>query len=242
MIDVGPWDGLALVEPLRGGSRNAVWLGSLGGDRVVVRRSRRSAESLAWEVELLAFLTDAGFHVPPVLRTSDGRSSVNGVVVQRWVDGRAPSSRSDWHLVADELRRLHDLTGAYPQRPGCVIIRDLAQWRRSVDVDLDATPVEIAERLLEIFAAFADVPAAVVHGDPGPENLRIGPDRSVGLLDWDESRVDVVWHDLSNLGIQVLNDDDHRRAKRLSNAWEAANGWTLEPDYARHRLSLLDSR
>jgi len=57
----------------------------------------------------------------------------------------------------------------------------------------------------------------------------------VWLLDWDESRVDVTWHDLSNLGVQVLDDHEHARAQVLSHAWEAVNAWTAEPEYARHR-------
>lgn len=70
-------------------------------------------------------------------------------------------------------------------------------------------------------------------------NLHITDDGQLGLLDWDESRVDVTWHDLSNLGIQVLDDDAHERAQRLSDVWEAANAWTAEPDYARRRLARL---
>jgi Ser/Thr protein kinase RdoA (MazF antagonist) len=240
VIDVGPWDGLVLGEPLGQGSRNSVWAGLIGGARVAVRRSRRSTLSLAWELDLLAFLADTGFRVPSVVRSSDGHSSVGGVVVQQWLDGRRPSSASDWRLVADQLGRLHNLTAGYHQRPDCATVTDLAEHRRSVDADLDAIPADVAGRLVQVFAAFADVPVAVVHGDPGPDNLRIGPDGSAGLLDWDESRVDAIWHDLSNLGLQVLNDDDHRRAQRLSNAWETANAWTLEPEYALDRLRLLD--
>lgn len=70
-------------------------------------------------------------------------------------------------------------------------------------------------------------------------NIRIGDSDVVGLLDFDESRVDVAWHDLSNLGIQVLDDADHAQAARLSDAWEAANGWVLEPQYAQRRLEAL---
>ena len=242
MIDVGPWPGLTVAEPLSGGSRNLVWLGDLDGRPVAVRRGRRSPESLAWELDLLGFLAEAGFRVPSIVPSADGSPSVDGVVVQEWLDGRPPSSDADWRSVADELRRLHRLTARHAQRPGCVTVRQLAEERRSVDADLDAMPSQAADRLLVIFAEFADVPLAVVHGDPGPENIRIGPDGSVGLLDWDESRVDLTWHDLSNLGIQVLTDEEHRRARRLSNAWEAANGWLREPDYARRRLQLLDER
>ena len=91
----------------------------------------------------------------------------------------------------------------------------------------------------DIFAEFADVPTSLIHGDPMDGNVRIDEDGGVGFLDWDESRVDLVWHDLSNLGVQVLGNEDHARALRLSNAWEAANAWVVEPDYARQRLDAL---
>lgn len=114
VIDIGPWDGLALIEPVSEGHRNAVWAGLFEGGRVAVRRSRRSPASLTWELDLLTFLSDAGFWVPSVVPSSDGRSSVGGVVVQQWLDGRRPSSDSDWWLVARELQRLHNLTTGYP--------------------------------------------------------------------------------------------------------------------------------
>ena len=113
-------------------------------------------------------------------------------------------------------------------------------WReRSVDADLDALPTAERAVVVGVLAEFADIATAVMHGDPMASNIRIDDDGRVGLLDWDESRVDVVWHDLSNLGIQVLPDADHERAQRLSNAWEAVNGWVVEPAYARRRLALL---
>ena len=90
-----------------------------------------------------------------------------------------------------------------------------------------------------VFAEFTDIPTAVVHGDPGASNIRMTPTGQVGLLDWDESRVDVIWHDLSNLGVQVLDQDEHQRALALSDAWEAANAWTTEPNYASTRLARL---
>ncbi len=239
MIDVGAWPGLDLIAPVTGGSRNQVWRGRLDGEVVAVRRSRRPEASLAWELDLLERLDAIGFRVPTTVPGDDGRRSVGGVVVQTWLDGRPPSSRADWASVAHELRRLHADTAGYRQRPGCSSVRDLKAVRRSVDADLDAIPPAVATRIEAVFDEMDDVPLAVVHGDPGPENIRIGADGSVGLLDWDESRVDLTWHDLSNLGIQILDDDDHRRAQLLSHAWEVANGWLEEPEYARRRLMLL---
>lgn len=238
MIDPSPWSGLRLVEPAAGGHRNEVWYGLLDGTAVAVRRSKRSAASLAWELDLIGHLDTLGFRVPAIVAADDGRRSVAGVVVQQWLDGREPSTDSDWDLVAQELGRLHTATTAYRQRPDCSTVCELPSTGRSVDADLSQMPPEVAARVVAVFDQFDDVPTAVIHGDPMAGNIRIDGD-VVGLLDWDESRVDLTWHDLSNLGIQVLDDANHRRAQRLSNAWEAANGWTAEPDYAQRRLDML---
>ncbi|MEM9463723.1 MAG: aminoglycoside phosphotransferase family protein [Actinomycetota bacterium] len=240
MVDTTPWPGLRLGAPLSGGAKSRVWAAELGGERVVVRHSRRSADSLAWELDLMAELDGAGFVVPTVREAEDGRPSVDGVIVQSWIDGRPPSSASHWQAVAAELQRLHRLTEGHPQRPSCVTVPKLGARRRSVDADLDAIPDEVEARVVEVFTSFTDVGTGVVHGDPGPGNLRITEAGRVGFLDWDESRVDLVWHDLSDLGVQVLDDESHRRAQRLSDAWEAANAWIAEPEYARRRFARLD--
>lgn len=239
VLDPAPWSGLVLVERIVEGNRNEVWLGKLGDEPVAIRRSRRPAESLAWELDLMEHLERLGFLVPSVLVSDDGHRSVEGIVVQRWLGGREPSTDSDWGLVAAELGRLHRVTSGYDQRPGCSTVLELSSDEQSVDADLGEMTGDVATRVTAVFEEMVDVPTAVIHGDPMSSNIRIGPDGSVGLLDWDESRVDVTWHDLSNLGIQVLDDDSHRRALRLSNAWEAANGWVVEPEYARRRLEML---
>jgi hypothetical protein len=74
---------------------------------LAVRQSRRSAASLKWELELIEHLDEVGFLVPVPLRTVDGHFSRNGIVVQRWIDGREPVTAPDWRLVAAELVRLH---------------------------------------------------------------------------------------------------------------------------------------
>jgi Ser/Thr protein kinase RdoA (MazF antagonist) len=83
---------------------------------------------------------------------------------------------------------------------------------------------------------------AVVHGDPGPGNTRVTADGRIGLLDFDESRVDVCSHDLANLGVVVLDRPRHARAQLLSDAWETVNAWRTEPAYARRRLGALLAR
>ena len=196
--------------------------------------------SLAWELDLMERLSVAGFLVPVTHPADDGRASIGGVVVQSWLDGRAPETEADWRAVVAELQRLHLALARHDQRPECAAVSQLAHARRSVDADLDAIPAAVVDRAIEVFAACADVPTAVIHGDPTPGNIRITPGGRVGLIDWDESRVDHVWHDLSNLGVQVLDDSSHARAEQLSHAWEAVNAWAIEPGYARRRFAQLD--
>ncbi len=238
MIDVSAWPGLQLVAQIAEGNRNEVWQGELHGNKVAVRRSRRSQASLQWELDLLAFLDRNGFRVPTVIPTGDGATSSESVVVQRWLDGAPPESDDDWHRVAIELQRLHRIGDGYPQRPNCCTVLELAEQRRSVDADLDIMPAEERALVLDIFAEFSDAPLSLIHGDLNPSNLRLDHN-GVGLLDWDESRCDISWHDLSNLGVVVLDSATHQRAERLSHAWEAANAWGPEPVYAIERLQKL---
>jgi Ser/Thr protein kinase RdoA (MazF antagonist) len=237
--DVGAWDGVAVSTAVTGGARNDVWQGTSHAGPVAIRRSRRSAASLAWELELITFLDRHDFVVPVPHAARDGVFAIDGVVVSRWIDGIEPVTPDDWRLVARELRRLHDACRTWPQRPGCVAVSELARNDRSVDADLSVLPDDVAADVLAVFATVAAWPRSVVHGDPGAANIRITADGRVGLLDWDESRVDVVLHDLSELGAQVLDDDEQRVAQRLSHAWETANAWTVEPRYARRRLAQL---
>ncbi len=231
------WRSLRLIEPIDEGNRNEVWRARLDDVAldVSVRRSRRSVASLDWELDLIERLDELGFMVPVPIRTDDGRRRDGDLVVQRWLHGRAPSTDGDWHRVAEELGRLHDATRSFRQRPGCSATPDLTRTSCSVDADMRVVPADVAEVTLSVFASFVDHPRSVLHGDPTASNLRLDADGRVGLLDFDESRVDVAAHDLSNLGVQVLDDDAHRRAERLSNAWEAVNGWLVEREYARER-------
>jgi aminoglycoside phosphotransferase (APT) family kinase protein len=82
---------------------------------------------------------------------------------------------------------------------------------------------------------------AVVHGDPGPDNIRMSGGR-VGLLDWDEARIDQPDLDLADLPGPAVADLDGERlatARAAVRAWETAAGWLIEPAYARRQLALL---
>ena len=104
--------------------------------------------------------------------------------------------------------------------------------------NLSVMPVEAVAACRQAWAALAGTPAAVVHGDPGPANIRV-TDEGIGLLDWDEARVDATDLDLAELPGADLPADRLAVARTAATAWEAANGWTVEPSYARRQLAML---
>ena len=166
---------------------------------------------------------------------------------------RRPAASLDWEIsllehlarsgvrvpaVAATLRRVHELTRGWPQRPGSASTRALLTDDRGGDVDLSVMPVEAVAACRQAWAALAGTPEAVVHGDPGPANIRI-TDEGIGLLDWDEARVDATDLDLAELPGADLPADRLAVARTAATAWEAANGWTVEPSYARRQLAML---
>jgi Ser/Thr protein kinase RdoA (MazF antagonist) len=234
--------GSVVLEHLGGGHRNTVWAVRVGSRRCVARDSGagRSGPALDWELDLLQGLAGSGFTVPQPVPTPDGRRRVGGLVVLTWVEGDPPASERDWRLVADALVRLHRLTAGRAQRPGFASTRELLTGTKGGDVDLDLMPAEVVALCRAAWAELAGGPTAVVHGDPGRQNLRLRGDR-VGLLDWDESRVDLPELDLAWLPVDRLGVR-REPARTAAEAWEVANGWTVEPAHARRRLAELRRR
>jgi Ser/Thr protein kinase RdoA (MazF antagonist) len=237
------WGQVTVVRPLGGGNRNDLLEIHRGRERLVARRSRRTPASLDWEVDLLDHLVGHGLRVPAILPSLDGRRHVEGVVVQAWLDGAAPADR-DWPAVAETLRRLHAVTANWPQRPGFASTRELLDMDRGGDVDLTVMPAAAVAACRNAWRPLAGRPEAVVHGDPGASNIRVA-DGEVGLLDWDEARVDCTDLDLAELpaaGVPAgLPPGPLAAARRAATAWEAANGWIVEPAYARRQLELLQA-
>ncbi len=236
------WGRVALVGRLGGGNRNAVMEIRLDGARLVALKSSRTPSSLDWEADLLAFLAGHGLRVPAMVPAQDGRRHVDGVTVQTWLDGSVPGP-DDSPAVAATLRRLHVLTAGWPQRPGFASTTDLLTAERGGDVDLSAMPADAVADCRRAWAPLAGRAQAVIHGDPGPSNIRVTSD-GAGLLDWDEARVDCTDLDLAELPVSKLPVSElppgRLMAARLAaTAWEAANGWIVEPAYARRQLELL---
>jgi Ser/Thr protein kinase RdoA (MazF antagonist) len=233
------WGRLTVVGPIAGGNRNTVLELARGRQRLVARRSRRSPASLDWEIGLLSHLARHGIRVPEIIPASDGRLHVDGVVVQSWLDG-VPPGPADWPAVAGTLRRVHAVTAGWPQRPGSASARELLTGDRGGDVDLSVMPSGAVADCRRAWARLAGTPEAVVHGDPGAPNIRVAG-AGVGLLDWDEARVDYTDLDLAEVPGHDLPPGRLAPARIAATAWEAANGWTIEPAYARRQLALLRS-
>ena len=232
---LGQWSDAARIEPLTGGVANEVWSVRVEGQIAVGRLGRRSDADLAWETGLLRHLDGEGLTVPVPIPTSDGRDFADGLVVMTYVDGRPPETEDDWLRVADTLRRLHELTKGWPQRPGWRSSTDLLNAEVGTKIDLGAMPAEGVARCRAAWARFTGRETCVVHGDPNPGNIRMTEDR-VGLIDWDESRVDVPDLDLVlPHNAAGLDDGAHDIAAQASAAWEAAVCWGDE--YAVNRLT-----
>lgn len=190
---------------------------------------------------MLERLGDAGFTVPVPVRSSDGRPAVDGVVVMAFITGRRPMGCENWHRVRDILTDLHETTRGWPQRPGFASSTDLRVSDRGGDVALDAMPPGAVAAVRAAWRPVQVGSPCVVHGDPDADNVMIAEDSTVGLIDWDEARVDVPWFDLAAIPDEVpLGLPLSRRAVMLAGAaWEAATSWQAEPAYARRRLHQL---
>lgn len=233
------WGRVEVIGPLGGGNRNTVVEVRAGGERLAARRSRRDPASLDWEITLLDHLASHGLRVPTAVPALDGRRHVDGITVWTWVDGTPPGP-SDWPAVTATLRQLHALTTSWPQRPGFASTRELLTTSHGGDVDLTQIPAGAVAACRRAWAGLAGTPQAVVHGDPGPSNIRV-TEHGAGLLDWDEARVDHTDLDLAEIPGSDLPPERLATARKAATAWEAANGWTIEPAYARRQLALLRS-
>lgn len=223
------------LERFTGGVANQVWSVRVGGRRAVARLGSRSDADLAWETELLVHLDREGLNVPTPIPTQDGRLFVDGLVVMKYLEGCPPKTEDDWRRVAGTLRRLHELTLGWPQRPGWRSSTDLIHAEKGTRIDLTAMPPEGVARCRAAWSRLVGRQTCVVHGDTNPGNILVTAN-SVALIDWDESHADVAELDLvlphNAAGLEAA---EHDIAAQASAAWEAAVCW--KDDYSIKRLA-----
>src|SRR4051812_47654251 len=140
---LGEWGkSVTRIRPLAGGVANDVWSVRIDGRLAVARLGNRSDADLAWETHLLHYLDQQGLIIPTPIPTKDGRLFVDGLVVMKYLEGAAPTTRNDWHLVAQTIGRVHKLTTDWPQRPGWRSSIDLLHAETGTKIDLRAMPPE----------------------------------------------------------------------------------------------------
>ena len=135
------------------------------------------------------------------------------------------------------MRRLHQLTAGWPQRPGWRSSGDLLDAQTGTKIDLAAMPPEGVARCRAAWARLRGRPTCVVHGDPNPGNIRMTAGR-VALIDWDEAHVDVADFDLAlPRDAAGLGEARYDIAAQASAAWEAAICW--DDQHAREQLAYV---
>lgn len=121
---LGAWGPVRVVGRLGGGNRNEVVEVRRGQQRLVARRSRRSAASLSWEVRLLEHPARHGVRVPQVVPALDGRRHVNRVLVMEWLEGRLKGTCAEDFQSDRSSCRPEPMTAAS-------LCEDLRGWCRS---------------------------------------------------------------------------------------------------------------
>lgn len=221
------WQIAADLEPLAGGNRSTVVRTRGLTQNLVFKSTHRTAEQLHWLLEVHDIARSCGFVVPELIAPVSGALVHNGWTCERLIEGRA--------FRADEMSELtpliacfQDATAAVPQRPGFLSSCELLEQTSGGDVDLAAMPSDLVALCRAAWSAVADRRQAVVHGDLNPTNMIRCLDGRIALLDWDESRRDLVLFD------QCQSSEDNDVVVRARLAWEVACCWQMEPDYARH--------
>lgn len=133
------------------------------------------------------------------------------------------------------------MTRGWPQRPGFASAQTLLSSPYGGDVDFSTMPTSAANLVREAWRPVLGSAECVVHGDLGPGNVLVTDDH-VGLIDWDEARVDVPAFDFTSFPADVgISATSCRRDQLLKAglAWETATCWNVEPDYARRCLAKL---
>lgn len=226
------WNVSADLVPLPGGHRNRAFRTTGLPADLVFKSTRRTPAALDWLADVHRLARDAGFVVPTLGTSVNGRLTEAGWTCEPFLPG-TPFAPRDLHLIRPTLARFHLLAQSLPQRPGFLSSQELLFCDAGGDVDLAAMPAGLAATCRAAWRALEGAPCGIVHGDLNPGNLIHGPDGRPVLLDWDECRRDLTLFDTGHLGPVSFVEN------RALIAWEVACSWLIEPEHARKTAARL---
>jgi homoserine kinase type II len=196
-------------EP-RGGvnTNHHVWA---GGRRFFLRVNEgKSDADVRFEAEVLRFLADARFPVPPLVPAADGAPFVAAagrqVMLFEYAPGeevpRDAATPAHARRVGEALGRLHDLAGGFPgDRPNPYGTARVAAWLGELGPDGGgdaevAAALPALRRELARTAALPGAPRGLVHGDLFTDNVLWIGDRPSAILDWEMACTETFAFDL----------------------------------------------
>jgi Ser/Thr protein kinase RdoA (MazF antagonist) len=224
------WGEYKILAPLEGGFRNTAFLVESHTTKRVAKTTRRSEAAIRWLQPVHAMAQQAGFVTPDLIATRDGTLVVHGVTLETFIEGHAPTSQALLEMQS-QIQTFHDLTREIPQRPGFASSIELLHETSGGDVNLNAMPNELVTLCREHWREHASQAQSVVHGDLNANNVLITKNGRYGLVDWDETRVDISDFDTQALRRTSGTTLDLRNTTWLE-AWEVAVCWQVEPAYA----------
>lgn len=167
----------------------------------------RSAEELAFQLEVIEYLRGCGISVPSLVKNVAGHDYVffsgKPVVIFTYIEGSHvdhPSNRL-WRDVSDVVIRLNTCLDTFVPKH--------APWKKYADdFSLEESWEDVigcTEEVREFAGVFEEVKAVdckelrsrVVHGDLSETNILARRDAVSGVIDFDETRLDYVVYDMA---------------------------------------------
>jgi hypothetical protein len=224
------WGEYKVLEPLEGGFRNTAFLVETHNTKRVAKTTRRNEAAMRWLRPVHAMAQQAGFITPDLIASTNGTLVVNGVTLETFIEGHAPTPKQLLEMQP-HVQTFHDLTQGILQRPGFTSSIQLLHETSGGDVNLNVMPNELVTLCREHWLEHASQAQSVVHGDLNANNVLITNDGKYGLVDWDETRVDISDFDTQAL-LRTSGATLSPRNTTWLDAWEVAVCWQVEPEYA----------
>jgi homoserine kinase type II len=221
-----------------------------GGRRLFLRLAEASSdEDVAFEAQVHAFLEEARFPAPRLLRTSSGGPAVRvrgrNALLFAWAPGEelSPGEVGAEHCLrmGGELARLHDLASGFAaERANPFGPSRVAGWIASLREDPQDEDVRAALPLLEDEAERAarlpGAPRGLVHGDLFVDNVLWIGGRVSAVLDWEMSCVEAFAYDVGVALSAWCWEDGFVPARARSLAAGYGAGRRVEEETARALL------